>query len=233
MARKIPYILSMSNEYSWELRMNIKTSEEIEQSEVYKHFVTLCKNMKNKSLGNFLMWWLCPFSDIGSKYFTAPGSRRNHHAFIGGLAFHSITAANLGIQIAGHYRELGHPVNLDLVVAGILIHDIGKAWSYKLDTNGVWQHTNRSNMCHHIPIGHVELVKAIHLWNEWMLDEYIDEELQIKLEHIILSHHGHRAWSSPVIPQNAEAFIVHSVEMMDGYLEGKYFQGKVPTSIHD
>jgi 23S rRNA maturation-related 3'-5' exoribonuclease YhaM len=53
-----------------------------------------------------------------------------------------------------------------------------------------------------------------------------------KLLHIILSHHGRRMWSSPVLPQFMEAYIVHSVEMMDGYVE-KFNDGKVPATIYD
>jgi len=63
-------------------------------------------------------------------------------------------------------------------------------------------------------------------------DHAISDEILDELLHMILSHHGHKAWNSPVIPQTLEAYIVHIVEFMDGMVD-KYHAGRIPQSLHD
>ena len=110
--------------------MKLKTLDEITSSEEYQDFKALCYSMKNRILAAFLRKWLSSSSDAGRRYFTSPGSRpgtgHGHHAFEGGLAIHSIKAASLAKNICRHYIRLGESIDMDLVVAGVLIHDIGK-----------------------------------------------------------------------------------------------------------
>lgn len=186
--------------------------------------------------------------EVGSEYFDAPGSRNNHHAFKGGLAYHSSTAALLGGKIADHYiRELKMDVDKTLVQVGILLHDIGKMYCYAPKeeerneeyhgevekVEGGYTHTKLSHLLHHIPIGFELITNLARDFNKQALNGLkLDEETILKLQHIILSHHGRRAWSSPVIPQFVEAYIVHAVEMMDGYVD-KYNTGADIRTIYD
>jgi 3'-5' exoribonuclease len=133
-------------------------------------------------------------------------------------------------------------VDKDLVIAGILIHDIGKIYAYQVigkdEQTGVWNidKTAHERLYHHIPTGVMIISKLIDQFNKLAdtqaFGDYVDQELGDKLNHIILSHHGRKAWSSPVIPQFLEAYIVHIVEFMDGMIE-KYADGKTPKDIYD
>lgn len=227
-------------------KMNVDylyTTEEILRSDTWQKFKELVEDLEDVRLSSFLENWLHPSKMDAIAYFSSPGSRptseHGHHKFKGGLAAHSVAAAELGKKICAHYRTMGHKVNTDLVVVGILLHDIGKAFCYKLirkpENNMMadWEYTEESKLLHHIPIGYAKFSEAVREFNEHALHLRVPYELCLKIAHIILSHHGRLHWSSPVIPQFAEAYIVHSVEMLDGFLDGKYFCGKVPKSLYD
>ena len=219
---------------------------------------SLIGEMRDNILQSFLKFIL---HEVGDRYFESPASRRHHHAFIGGLAYHSAYAAELGLKIANHYNDMGIKVNRDLVVAGILLHDIGKIDCYEWNPDyvhpaerpepikgpgsmsvipavepkkGRYEHTVDGTMIHHIPIGFELITRLADDFNESRErpEHRIDKKKLRKIQHIILSHHGRRAWSSPVIPQFLEAFIVHSVEMLDGYVD-KFNDGKTPDTIYD
>ena len=182
---------------------------------------SLLEKIKDNGLKYFLRWFLGD-DYLGPEYFAAPGAANKHHAFDGGLAYHSIHAAKLGWRIAKHYEKLGFNISLDVVVAGILLHDIGKIKCYGKNENGQWVKTKEDSLFHHIPIGYHCLLNGAALYNAQQKDlqfYQIDNEVVEHLGHIILSHHGRRAWSSPVIPQTLEAYVVHTVEMMDGYMD--------------
>src|SRR5262249_33088723 len=95
----------------------------------------------------------------------------------------------------------------DLVVAGAILHDIGKLdeLSYELATT----YTLEGNLLGHITIG-VGLVRDT-------AREIPDfpSELLLEVEHIILSHHGSRENGSPVEPMTVEAFIVAAADELD------------------
>lgn len=66
--------------------------------------------------------------DVFRTFWTMPASAKHHHARPGGLAVHSMEVAD---DIAAHAGL--SDVELDLGIAGALLHDIGKVWSYTND----------------------------------------------------------------------------------------------------
>ncbi|HER63699.1 MAG TPA: HD domain-containing protein, partial [Desulfobacteraceae bacterium] len=52
----------------------------------------------------------------------APAAKQMHHAYLGGLLEHTLSVAGLAVRLAGHYPALDR----DLLVAGALVHDLGK-----------------------------------------------------------------------------------------------------------
>lgn len=219
----------------------MKTYREIAEDKAFNLLV----EMEDWQLSGFVGFVL---REVKEEFFMAPGSRAHHHDFEGGLGYHSACAAELGKKIANHYNEIGIEVDTDLVVAGILLHDIGKIKCYKWDeekkgkdrqgntTRGAYVHTEVGTMLHHIPIGFELIARLGREYNEMMCECEEDPHIQPKrldqLLHIILSHHGRRCWSSPVIPQFMEAYIVHAVEMMDGYID-KFNNGGSVSTIYD
>lgn len=197
--------------------------------------------INNVSLRRFIQYVFSP-PNLLIQFMGAPGATtKNHHSYPGGLAYHVVHAARLGGSICEHYQSLGLKIDKDLVIAGILLHDIGKIMAYEVkghDENGIYQinKTQHERLYHHIPTGILLIYELINKFNNTIgvtvNGYYLTNEYRDKLLHIILSHHGRKSWSSPVIPQFLEAYIVHIVEFMDGMIE-KYSDGKVPTDIYD
>jgi 3'-5' exoribonuclease len=139
----------------------------------------------------------------GATFAIAPAAVRNHHAYRHGLLEHSLIVAEAAGGVASRFDS----VDRDLVVAGALLHDIGKTLAY---TSGglAPQMTDEGRLHGEIVMGH-DMVREL-------IDEDPDfpPEAAKRLRHIIVSHHGMREKGSPVVPQTREAIIVHYCDDM-------------------
>jgi 3'-5' exoribonuclease len=139
----------------------------------------------------------------GTRFVIAPAAVRNHHAYRHGLLEHSIVVAESAAGVAERFAS----VERDVVVAGALLHDIGKTQAYASD--GIIPAMTDAGRLHgEIVIGHAIVLR---------LTEEIPEfpaELALRLLHIVISHHGMREKGSPVVPMTREAIIVHYCDDM-------------------
>jgi len=140
---------------------------------------------------------------IAPKLKRAPAAMSMHHAFVGGLLEHTVSLIGLGSAVLVHYPEL----DADVLLAGIVLHDIGKIdeLSYERATS----YTTAGRLLGHITIGTLlvrEKIKAI---------PGFPEPLAILIEHLILSHHGTYEFGSPSLPQTREAIALHFLDDMD------------------
>ena len=138
---------------------------------------------------------------------SSPASIQLHSAAIGGLLHHTVNVAELSLKIV----ELHPDLDRDLVLAGALLHDIGKVPSFKVTSN-ITQ-THEGNLLGHIILGDQELTERIGKI------EGFPAELAYKLRHILLSHHGRKDWGSPVEPMLPEALAVHESDDLDAKLD--------------
>jgi 3'-5' exoribonuclease len=131
-----------------------------------------------------------------------PAAVKVHHDYRSGLLEHVLKIIEIVVAQAQAYG-----VNQDLLVAGAILHDIGKLeeLSYDLAT----QYTVEGNLVGHITIG-VGMVRDT-------AREIPDfpRDLLLELEHLILSHHGSRENGSPVEPMTVEAFILAAADDLD------------------
>jgi 3'-5' exoribonuclease len=97
--------------------------------------------------------------------------------------------------------------NRDILVAGAILHDIGKLeeLSYGVTT----EYSLEGNMIGHITIGVAMVRDAARGIPDFPHD------LQLQIEHLVLSHHGARELGSPVEPMTVEAFILAAVDDLD------------------
>ena len=135
-----------------------------------------------------------------------PAAQQIHHAYRGGLLEHVLTMATAGMALARLYgaRE-------DLLLAGAVIHDIGKLQELGYD-NGAISYTRDGNMVGHIALGLVlvrDTARGI---------AGFPDDLRAELEHLVVSHHGSRDRGSPVEPKSVEAFILSAVDDLDARL---------------
>jgi 3'-5' exoribonuclease len=134
----------------------------------------------------------------------APGSTSGHHAKLGGLLLHTYEVTNIARQTARTMSIGSTRVNVDLVVAGALLHDIGKVESYEIGPTG-FGFTPCGLLLGHVVLGALMLERRIAAIRQ----SVCTEGQLLDLQHMILSHHGAREFGSPVEPMTTEAEIVH------------------------
>jgi 3'-5' exoribonuclease len=145
---------------------------------------------------------------------THPAARRNHHAYLAGLLEHSLSVARscvfLADRYAEYYPEMNPPLDKDLVVAGAILHDIGKLREMEQRPEGT-AHTAVGSLIGHIVIGR-DMVRdaaaALH-------DQALSDDTLLRLEHLILAHQGRPEWGAPKPPMTPEALIVHYADDLD------------------
>lgn len=141
----------------------------------------------------------------------APAAKINHHAYLNGLLEHTLSMCQLALLIARHYQHwYADLLDSDYLIAGALLHDIGKIWELSADLD--IEYTDQGRLLGHIVIG-VELVTRI-------LDRLgiADEEMNLRLKHLILSHHGELEFGAVVKPQTPEAQVLHFIDQIDSRL---------------
>src|ERR1700719_328096 len=159
--------------------------------------------------------------ELGERFRRTAAARKNHHARRGGLVEHTAQMMRVGLSIAPLYPEL----NVDLLVAGILLHDSGKLWENHYSESGfVMDYDERGELVGHISIG-LELVNS--LWRKVSTDNDgnwknlipSSEDVRLHLLHLIGAHHGEQQFGSPVDPKTPEAMALHYIDNMDARQE--------------
>lgn len=134
-----------------------------------------------------------------------PAARQVHHAYRSGLLEHILKIMEVADLMATAYGA-----NRDLVVAGALLHDIGKL--YELSYDGATEYSVEGNLVGHITIG----ARMVHEAARGIPD--FPPDLEVQLSHLILSHHGALELGSPVKPMTVEAFILAAADDLDAKL---------------
>lgn len=140
---------------------------------------------------------------VGDKYYTFPAASRIHHNFMGGLSEHSLSMALMAEDVCKHYPQLDR----DLLVGAALIHDVGK--TAEMSGPVTTEYTLEGKL-----EGHISLA------NGWLTEvsEKLgleDTEECILMHHMILSHHGHYEFGSPVLPMLPEAEALSLIDNLD------------------
>ena len=150
------------------------------------------------------------FSDpqVRAAFIKNPAATNIHHAWIGGLLEHVLAVAASAQAVAAQRPFL----NRDLLLAGALLHDIGKIEEIIPDPG--FPYTDTGRLCGHIALGAL-LVQGFIL----QLKDFPPKKRDLVL-HLILSHHGERELGSPVTPCIGEAVALHHIECLDAKVQG-------------
>jgi len=144
-------------------------------------------------------------------FMSMPAARHNHHAFTGGLLEHTLsvarTSCHLAEKYADYYPDMRPPLNTDLVVAGAILHDIGKLRELEQHPHGA-QYTPAGHL-----IGHI--LQGRDMVREAAAGRPVSAETLLRLEHIIVSHQRLPEWGSPKPMMTPEAMIVHYADDLD------------------
>lgn len=135
-----------------------------------------------------------------------PAAQVIHHAYRGGFLEHITKMAEVGRLVSNAYGA-----DWDLVLAGVVLHDIGKLQELAYE-GGAGSYTRDGNLVGHIALGIVMAREAINGISGF------PDDLRAQIEHLIASHHGVREHGSPVEPKTIEAFILASIDELDAKL---------------
>jgi 3'-5' exoribonuclease len=145
--------------------------------------------------------------DVALRYRRAPAAKQIHHAYLGGLIEHVLSLCALARLIAPHYPH----VDADLLLAGVVLHDIGKI--YELNYERGFSYSSDGQL-----LGHISIALRMVADKLRGLPDF-PPPLRSLVEHMILSHHGHLEFGSPKLPQFPEALLLHYLDDMDSKME--------------
>jgi 3'-5' exoribonuclease len=149
-------------------------------------------------------------STLGRQFRLHPAAKRNHHAYLGGLLEHSLSVARACDRLCAHYQAQGARLDRDLLVAGALLHDIGKV--RELAARRTFGYTDEGHLLGHIVLG-IQIVAR-----EAEGVPGLAPERLLHLQHLVASHQGRHEWASPKVPQTLEALILHYADDLDSKL---------------
>lgn len=132
-----------------------------------------------------------------------PAGKTLHHAWVGGLLEHIVSLMGLARNVCAHYPRLDR----DLLYTAALVHDLGKVQELSWTRN--FGYTDRGQLVGHIGLGLVliaEKAKEI---------DAFPEELLIRIQHIVASHHGLPEYGALKLPMTVEATVFHYLDNLD------------------
>ncbi|HTN77175.1 MAG TPA: HD domain-containing protein [Pirellulaceae bacterium] len=168
---------------------------------------TMLRGMRNVHLRNLAECFLMDEQFMG-RFSSAPAGVKNHHAYRGGLLDHVVSLMELCTIVAPRYPE----IDSDLLLMGAFLHDMGKIdeLTYERDLG----YSDEGQL-----IGHV--VIAVGILNDKVREaqklagEELPRELVLRLQHMIVSHHGEYEYGSPKLPMTLEAIALHYLDNLD------------------
>jgi 3'-5' exoribonuclease len=144
---------------------------------------------------------------------TWPAAVSLHHAYVGGLLEHSVAVARSTAGMVRSCRESGFNVDMDVALAGALLHDLGKLESYRLSPAP--EVTLPGSVVDHIVLGYHRFMTLAEDYGRNREAEKLDGRIVLAVGHILVSHHGSREFGSPVLPATPEAMIVSAADELD------------------
>lgn len=135
----------------------------------------------------------------------SPAGVSHHHSYPGGFIEHVVSTTHIALTLYDVVKGVYHgKVNRDLVVAGVILHDIFKPLTYVAKENGTYSVTPLAERLDHLTLIVAELIKR---------------DFPLDLVHIVAAHMG---WQhSPIGPRTAEALLVHLADVADSRLNGE------------
>jgi 3'-5' exoribonuclease len=146
-------------------------------------------------------------TELAQAYREAPAARQLHHAWLGGLLEHVVSLLGLADRVAAHYPLLDR----DLLVTGVILHDIGKIRELEWETG--FDYTIEGVLLGHIQMG-VNLVEKTIAG----LPDFPDR-LRTLVLHMVLSHHGKLEFGSPKLPMIPEALVLNFLDDLDAKMQ--------------
>ena len=195
----------------------------VPKEELIKRFNEHVNRIQNEDCRKILDYLI---KRLSPKLFEYPAAVSVHHDYSSGLLMHTVSMADHAVYFAKYYPE----VNLDILLTGVLLHDMGKTIEFEGPV--IFKYSVEGKLLGHISI----MVSEIRRAAEGLK---ITSEVPLLLEHMVLSHHGVPEFGSPILPLTREALLLSLIDNLDskmvvvdkaleGVKEGEFSQKVFP-----
>jgi len=152
-----------------------------------------------------------PTIEIESKVYSglqldvSPAGLSHHHGYAGGFIEHVSATAEIALTLCNVVKKVYHgKIDRDIVVAGVILHDLFKPLTYVERENGKYETTPLGERLDHLTL---------------IVSELVRRGFPLNLVHIVASHMGWQG--SPIGPRTIEALVVHLADLADSKLNGE------------
>ncbi|MBZ5552348.1 MAG: HD domain-containing protein [Acidobacteriia bacterium] len=192
------------------------TSKDVEQ--MYAELLDVVAGFTQQPL-QAVMQELLLDSDVMCRLKRAPAAKSMHHAYLGGLLEHIVSLCRLARLVGQNYQN----INLDLLLAGAILHDIGKI--YELSYERGFGYSTKGQLLGHMVL-ELEMINGV-------IARHPDfpAELKTMLAHLIISHHGEYEFGSPKLPMTVEALILHKLDDLDSKIQAMQWMIERDSSL--
>ena len=134
----------------------------------------------------------------------SPAGMSHHHSYPGGFIEHVVATSEVALNLCNIIKRIYHgKVDTDLVIAGVILHDIYKPLTYE-EKDGTYISTPLAERIDHLTL---------------IVSELVRKGFSLDLIHIVCAHHGGDA--GPVWPRTVEALAVHLADITDSRLNSE------------
>jgi putative nucleotidyltransferase with HDIG domain len=182
-----------------------------EETKLNPQLETIVNKIKNESLRDKVAELLeNPVMKINGKLYTgmpletSPAGISRHHSYPGGFVEHVVATSEIALTLCNIVKKIYHgKVDVDLMLAGVLLHDIFKTLTYE-EENGTYRATPLAERLDHLTL---------------IVSEMVRRGFPLNLIHVVCAHHGGQA--GPVWPRTIEALVCHLADVTDSRLNGE------------
>lgn len=190
-----------------ELVEKLIPSSLLEESSLLEDIESIIETVRNPHIKTLLRK-IFDSQEIKNSFYRRAAGIEIHHAYLGGLAEHTIEVSKIVMNMCSIFRY----INYDIIVAAALLHDIGK--TRELSDFPENRYTTLGRMLGHISIG-------VQILTRFAAEvEGFPEDLLLELQHCLLSHHGIQEAGSPILPMTVEAIALHNADKASAEING-------------
>jgi len=172
----------------------------------------LVNKIKDETLREKVVQFLeNPVIEIGGEVYTgmpldvSPAGMSRHHSYPGGFIEHVVATTEIALNLCHIIERVYHgKVDKDMVISGVILHDIFKPLTYRAEENGTYRPTALAERLDHLTL---------------IVSEMVRRDFPLNLIHIVCAHHGGEA--GPIWPRTIEALVCHLADVTDSRLNGE------------
>lgn len=172
----------------------------ISKDELRNNIAEAINTINNENISKIVNNILNKFENAVYEY---PAAAKIHHNFVGGLATHTVGM----LKLANAVCEIYPSINRDYLIAGVILHDIGKIEEFTSPI--ITEYSTAGKL-----LGHISIMDGV-LYDVGKELKLEDSEELLLLRHMILSHHGKHEFGSPVLPSTLEAEVLSHIDDLD------------------